>query len=264
MSAAQALFVDHGQQGPDKDERFTPAWVFDGLGLAFDTDPASPGHGCGDVVPATTKLTIADDGLTAPWSGRVWLNPPFSNATPWAQRWIAHGNGVFLGPIANAQWAQDLMTAADLLWLCRDFAFTHPTHAGKRSSMPLFMAAMGSDCADGLRRLAMSGRHDGVLVRHELEATSATRPALTAAAPLMAGEHPFLPRNIFEIHQAQDDQLNRAGRVLRAGHPAYARIVVGFHGVLRTADPDRIDGLADELHALADALRTAQQPQEGT
>lgn len=85
-----------------------------------------------------------------------------------------------------------------------------------------------------------------------------------SSSPLAPGEHPSLPRNIFEIHQAQDDQTNRAGRVLRAGHPAYARIVVGHHGVLKTADPDRIDGLADELHALADALRTAQQPQEGT
>ncbi len=84
------------------------------------------------------------------------------------------------------------------------------------------------------------------------------------SSPLAPGEHPFLPRSIFEIHQARADQSNRAGRVLRAGHPAYARIVVGHHGVLKTADPDRLDRLADELNALADALRTAQQPQEGT
>lgn len=29
-------------QGRETDERYTPAWVFEGLGLTFDLDPASP------------------------------------------------------------------------------------------------------------------------------------------------------------------------------------------------------------------------------
>jgi len=32
-------------QGTDSDERYTPRWVFDGLGLMFDLDPASPLEG---------------------------------------------------------------------------------------------------------------------------------------------------------------------------------------------------------------------------
>lgn len=43
-------------QGHDSDERYTPRWVFDGLGLTFDLDPASPVEG-GDCVPARRKLT---------------------------------------------------------------------------------------------------------------------------------------------------------------------------------------------------------------
>lgn len=158
-----ALFTTPAQ-GADSDERYTPAWIFDGLKLWFDTDPASPGHNAGDCVPAAVKLTKADDGLAQPWGGRVWLNPPFSNATPWARRFIDHGCGVFLGPVANAAWCIELMQAADLVWFMRDFPFTHPTHAGKRSSMPLFMAAIGPNGeAAALRSLALSGRHDGVL-----------------------------------------------------------------------------------------------------
>jgi len=42
-----AMFDAHAPQSFDKDERYTPAWVFDGLGLTFDTDPASPGVGGG-------------------------------------------------------------------------------------------------------------------------------------------------------------------------------------------------------------------------
>jgi hypothetical protein len=163
-------FAPHGQllsvptQGVDSDERYTPQWVFDGLGLEFNMDPASPGHGGGDCVPALLKVTREMDGLTYPWLGRVWLNPPFSNAKPWADKFIEHGQGVFLGPVSNAVWCTRLMRAADLVWFMRDFAFTHPTHAGKRSSMPLFMAAIDR-CgeADALRSLALSGRHDGVL-----------------------------------------------------------------------------------------------------
>jgi hypothetical protein len=151
-------------QGRETDERFTPRWVFDGLGLTFDLDPASPVGG-GDVVPARRKLTRLEDGLAHEWSGLVWLNPPFSSATPWADKFREHGQGVFLGPIANARWWVDLAGAADRLWLCRDFAFTHPEHAGRRSSMPLAFAAMGDEAVAGLDRLATSGRHSGVLVR---------------------------------------------------------------------------------------------------
>lgn len=167
-----AMFTGHAPQSLDKDERYTPSWVFDGLGLQFDLDPASPGEGNGDAVPALRKLTRADDGLAHDWHGLVWLNPPFSNAAAWARKFIAHGQGVFLGPIANGKWRQELFSAADALWLCSDFAFTHPTHAGKRSSMPLFFASFGSIATAGLYRLAGSGRHDGVLVQRITEVAS--------------------------------------------------------------------------------------------
>lgn len=155
-------------QGRESDERYTPSWVFDGLALVFDLDPASPVEG-GDCVPVRRKYTRHDDGLALPWDGLVWLNPPFSNSAAWADRFREHGNGVFLGPIANGRWWQDLAADADLMWLCADFAFTHPEHAGKRSSMPLAFAAMGPDAVQGLERLAISGRHRGFLAtRHEV------------------------------------------------------------------------------------------------
>jgi phage N-6-adenine-methyltransferase len=48
----------------------------------FDLDPAAE--------PQTAKAprfyTIEDDGLTRPWFGRVWLNPPYSKPRPWLER----------------------------------------------------------------------------------------------------------------------------------------------------------------------------------
>lgn len=147
----------------DTDERFTPSWVFDGLADTFDLDPASP-IGGGDCVPAARKFTRLEDGLTQPWVGYVWLNPPYSNGTPWADRFRVHGHGVWLGPIANARWFVDLARAADVLYLCRDIPFTHPTHAGKRSSMPLAFVAIGARGTAAVSRLASSGRLAGALV----------------------------------------------------------------------------------------------------
>ena len=152
-------------QSQDSDERYTPKWVFHHLGIMFDLDPCSPVDG-GDAVPALRKLTRLDDGLTHDWHGCVWVNPPFSNATAFADKFIAHGNGLFLGPVANARWTQDLIDMSDLVWLCRDFPFTHPTHAGKRSSMPLMFCAAGFKAKTGLRRLAMSDVHRGALLEH--------------------------------------------------------------------------------------------------
>jgi hypothetical protein len=154
-------------QSLESDERYTPRWVFDGLGITFDLDPCSPGEGAGDCVPAVRKLTKHDDGLAHDWEGCVWVNPPFSRATEFGDRFIAHGLGVFLGPVANARWTHDMLNAADLVWLCRDFAFTHPTHAGKRSSMPLMFCAIGNGPKYALRRLALSGVHPGVLLARE-------------------------------------------------------------------------------------------------
>ena len=145
----------------ESDERYTPGWVFDGLGLVFDLDPAAALAG-DDHVPARTRWTRLDDGLSRPWFGLVWCNPPFANAAPFADRFREHGAGVFLGPVANARWCVDLVGAARLVWFVRDFPFDHPTHPGRRSSMPLAFVAMGDAGAAGLDRLARSGRHSGV------------------------------------------------------------------------------------------------------
>ncbi|MFC7431002.1 MULTISPECIES: DNA N-6-adenine-methyltransferase [unclassified Agrococcus] len=150
----------------DSDERFTPRWVFDALGETFDLDPASPVDAETNV-PALQRFTRDDDGLAQQWHGFVWLNPPFSNSTAWAERMLAHGEGIFLGPHANAWWAQRMLRAARVVWLMRDFAFEHPTHSGKRSSMPLILVALGERAERAVRRAAAAAPDAGVLVVRE-------------------------------------------------------------------------------------------------
>lgn len=79
----------------DTDAWYTPAWVFDGLGLTFDLDVAAPADPL-PWLPAMNRYTVADDGLTQPWHGTVWCNPPYSAPTAWCRRWAEHDSGCLL------------------------------------------------------------------------------------------------------------------------------------------------------------------------
>ena len=76
----------------DTDAWYTPEWVFDGLGVRFDLDVAAPDGGLG-WLPAEAHYSVADDGLSMPWHGWVWCNPPYSAPTAWCRRWAEHEPG---------------------------------------------------------------------------------------------------------------------------------------------------------------------------
>jgi len=150
-------------QGVETDERFTPKWIFDALGETFDLDPASP-VGIDTFVPAAVRYTREDDGLSQPWFGFVWCNPPFSNATPWAEKFISNGSGIWLGPAANSLWFNRMLNTADVVWMMRDFAFVHPTHPGKRSSMPLAMFGYTARAVSAIDRASTALPEAGVVL----------------------------------------------------------------------------------------------------
>lgn len=41
-----------------------------------------------DTAKALRFYTKADDGLARPWFGKVWMNPPFSDPSPWLRKAI--------------------------------------------------------------------------------------------------------------------------------------------------------------------------------
>lgn len=152
-------------------EWYTPAWIFEALGLRFDLDPASP-HDMETVVPAATKYTVFDDGLNRTWFGRVFLNPPYGPSTPlWVRRMIAHGNGIALVfSRTDAAWCQEAMAAATaMLFIAGRIEFIpgkENQHKKARFGAGTVLFAFGEECATALRRLASQG----VYVRQSAEA----------------------------------------------------------------------------------------------
>jgi phage N-6-adenine-methyltransferase len=111
MSEQPALFP-MPQEGRTSDDYWTPKWVFDALGVEFDLDVACPPSGP-PYTPAKAWYTQETDGLASPWFGNIWMNPPYSNTSPWARKFINHRQGICLVPFAKSKWANELWNDAD-------------------------------------------------------------------------------------------------------------------------------------------------------
>lgn len=109
-----ALFeVSAADVAMTNDEWYTPRWIFDAAGLVFDMDVCAPVAPEFRTCPARRYLTVLDDGLTTPWDGLVWMNPPYSSPAPWVDRFIEHPAGLALLPAANSPWRGRYLKAAD-------------------------------------------------------------------------------------------------------------------------------------------------------
>lgn len=77
------------------DDWYTPPSLFEDMGVEFDLDVAAPPGGV-PWIPAKRYFTENDDGLTQPWEGFVWCNPPYSAPTRWLDKLASHGDGIIL------------------------------------------------------------------------------------------------------------------------------------------------------------------------
>lgn len=132
------------------DDYYTPKWIFDALGVHFDLDVASPPDGP-PFTPCDRYYTQADDGLVQPWSGLVWMNPPYSKPAPWVDRFIAHGNGLALLPFAKSKWCETLWESPAQVAFIYVVKFLRP--GGETPAaifQPLALWAIGHDAINAL------------------------------------------------------------------------------------------------------------------
>lgn len=142
----------------------TPPEIITDLG-PFDLDPcAAIGQ---PWQTAGRQYTIEDDGLSMPWVGFVWCNPPFG---PEAERWLArmaeHRHGIALVPArTETRWfvrqVWQAATSVLFLWGRPHFHHIDGSRAKANSGAPICLVGYG-ELAD--RRLADYACSNGTLL----------------------------------------------------------------------------------------------------
>ena len=133
-----------------RDEHYTPKWVFDALGVEFDLDVAAPIDNI-DHVPAKNRYT--ERSLELPWIGLVWMNPPYSNATPWIDKFIDHSNGIALLHCSRSKWFSKIWSSADsVIAMPYNFGFDRPDGSTKKIAFQTFMFGFGNAANTALAR----------------------------------------------------------------------------------------------------------------
>lgn len=139
----------------------TPPELIEKLG-PFDTDPcAAPSPR--PWATAARHIELPEDGLTAEWGGRVWLNPPYSfEAWRWLSRLADHGDGIALvfARTETAGFVEQVWgKATALLFLHGRLHFHHAdgTRASANSGAPSVLVAYGRDAALRLATADLAG-----------------------------------------------------------------------------------------------------------
>jgi hypothetical protein len=134
---------------------FTPPELFELLDIRFDMDVCSPTGGL-DWIPTNRFIDESEDGLNVEWSGRVWMNPPYSNVTPWMDKWLSHKNGFCLVPFSAAKWSVKLWDseAMGVLMDQTTMKFITPDLNRQAIFMPVGLWAIGESNVTALK---MSG-----------------------------------------------------------------------------------------------------------
>jgi DNA N-6-adenine-methyltransferase (Dam) len=115
----------------------TPRWILDALGR-FDLDPCAADPRPWDC--AKRSYTERDDGLSRPWTGRVFLNPPFCRygVDRWMMRMAEHNHGIALLHVRpETTWFTPCWQhASGMLFLRRRVIFHKPDGSPQTISNP--------------------------------------------------------------------------------------------------------------------------------
>jgi hypothetical protein len=143
-----------------KDEWLTPPEIIRALGK-FALDPCASTRQPWRT--ASEHYTLRDDGLSRPWSGRVWCNPPYGQETAkWLERCAAHGDAIALifARTETAMFFDHVWQKADALLFLRGRLYFHHvdgTRARANSGAPSVLVAYGAENAETLRKSGIHG-----------------------------------------------------------------------------------------------------------
>lgn len=149
------------------DTWLTPPHIVEALG-PFDLDPCAAPEPRPWTTAAEHYTKPAQDGLSLPWHGRVWLNPPYSReAVHWLRRLADHGTGTALvfARTETSWFVEQVWERATLVLFLAGrlhFHYADGTRAPANAGAPSCLVAYGDDDAD---RLVASGLRGGLSAR---------------------------------------------------------------------------------------------------
>lgn len=140
------------------DDWITPLPLLDRLG-AFDLDPCESDTQPWPCADRGYRVCRDEDGLTLPWKGLVYVNPPYGVATgSWLNRLCLHGNGValvFARTETRMFFEYVWPRASALLFLRGRLTFCYPdgrgSKAGHNSGGPSVLIGYGREAVSRLR-----------------------------------------------------------------------------------------------------------------
>lgn len=145
----------------ESDEWYTPRYIFDALGVAFDLDVAAPIEGP-RYVPC--DHWISEDSLSQDWFGFIWMNPPFghqSTKRKWLRKFFDHGNGIALLPDrTSAPWWQEFAPLSDaVLFVSPKVKFERPDGSiGEQPGTGTTLLASGELGVQALKKASCLGQ----------------------------------------------------------------------------------------------------------
>lgn len=146
----------HQSASMGKDEWLTPPQLLRELGH-FDLDPCAPIDRPWPT--AGQHYTQQDDGLSLPWFGRVWCNPPYGSETgKWLERLADHGDGIALifARVETRCWFSHVWPKASAVRFIQGRLYFHHvdgSRAAANSGAPSALIAYGSGNIEPLNRI---------------------------------------------------------------------------------------------------------------
>ena len=163
----------HVQHNSGNNEWYTPEWILERVHAVMggiDLDPASSAV-ANHTVKATRYYTASDNGLSLPWYGRVWMNPPYSQPliTQFVQRLVTDADVTEWMTLTNngteTAWGQMLLHhATAVCFINTRVRFVAPS--GERGKTPL-QGQMVAYCGPHVQTFTDVWRNKGTVLTHE-------------------------------------------------------------------------------------------------
>lgn len=185
----------------------TPPEILEAVG-PFDLDPcAAPSPR--PWATAARHIELPEDGLAAEWTGRVWLNPPYSmEAWMWLSKLADHGDGIALvfARTETAGFVRTVWKRATAVLFLHGRLYFHKadgTRAAANSGAPSVLVAYGDAAAERLRTSGLDGTFLALVSPVSEQPTPEVAISINGRTTIIGGEQPTTePQRCLDGHPA--------------------------------------------------------------